>query len=157
MSALAASWNQRSPGERRAIAIAGGVVLAAITVSAAWLPLERARTRLAAELPAMRASIEALARDAREVQRLRALPERRAAEGAPLASLATNGGGLAGAQVTVLDARRVRVAGADVAFGGLLEWLRNAQATHGMRVDSAKLDALPAAGRVRVEMILARS
>ena len=57
----------------------------------------------------------------------------------------------------MLDARRVRVTGADVSFAALLEWLRNAQATHGMRVESARVDALPAAGRVRAELLLSRS
>jgi type II secretory pathway component PulM len=76
---------------------------------------------------------------------------------APLATLATNGGGLPGAQISVLDDRRVKVTGGDVAFGPLLEFLRNAQVTHGMRVESARLQALPAAGRVRAELLLART
>ena len=63
----------------------------------------------------------------------------------------------AGAQFSVLDDRRVRVTGADVSFAALLEWLRNAQATHGVRVESARLEALPASGRVRAELLLARS
>jgi len=51
----------------------------------------------------------------------------------------------------------VRVSGADVAYGALLEWLGAAQASHGLRVESAKLDALPAAGRVRAELVLTRA
>ena len=48
-------------------------------------------------------------------------------------------------------------AGDDVSFASVLEWIRNAQATHGMRVESAKVQALAAAGRVRAEIVLART
>ena len=159
MNAIVQAWNVRSRSERRTLALAGAGLAIALVFALAWLPLERARTRLAAEAPRLRASIEALQRDADEVKRLRALPaaETPGSTPAPLATLATNGGGLAGSQMVVLDDKRVRLTGADVSFAGLLEWLRNAQVTHGMRVDSARLDALPSPGRVRAEMVLSRS
>lgn len=151
------AWQARGAGERRVATIVAALAALALLVAFVWLPLERSRTRLAAELPKLRASLAGLQRDADEVKRLRALPVAAPAASAPLASLATNGGGLAGAQMTVIDARRVRLVGADVGFGALLEWLRNAQLTHGMRVESARIDALPAPGRVRAELVLARS
>ena len=153
----ARAWRERSAAERRAIAIGVLGVAAVLLVAFVWLPLERLRTRLAQELPAMRASLAALEADAQEAKRLRAMPPVAARTDAPLATLATNAGGLAGAQVTVIDERRVRLTGTDVGFAALLEWLRAAQATHGMRVDSARLDALPTAGRVRAELVLSRS
>jgi general secretion pathway protein M len=159
MNAIVQAWNARSRVERRTLALAAGVLAIILVFTLAWLPLERARTRLAAEAPRLRASIDALQRDADEVKRLRALPAAGTAGAtpAPLATLATNGGGLTGSQMVVLDEKRVRLSGADVSFAALLEWLRNAQATHGMRVDSARLDALPAPGRVRAELVLSRS
>ena len=45
----------------------------------------------------------------------------------------------------------------EIAFGALLEFLRNAQLTHGMRVESARLEAMPAPGRVRADLLLSRS
>jgi len=151
-------WHARAPSERRILAILAAVVGAVLVAGLVWLPLERTRSRLAVELPQLRASIATLERDAEEVKRLRASPTTATpAQGAaPLATLATNAGGLPGAQMTVLDERRVRLAGDDVGFGALLEWLRNAQATHGMRVETAKLEARPAPGRVRAELVLAR-
>ena len=132
---------------------------AAITL--AGVELERQRARLSAELPKLRASIAGLERDAAEVKRLRQLPDtagaRRGSVANSLATLATNGGGLAGAQISILDDKRVKVAGSDLAFGALLEWLRNAQSTHAMRVESARIEALPVAGRVRAELLLSRS
>jgi type II secretory pathway component PulM len=132
-----------------------GVLVLAIAL-AAWLDAERSRARLGAELPRLRASIAGLERDAAEVQRLRAMPALQPTAASPLVTLATNGGGLAGAQIAVLDERRVKVTG-EIGFGALLEWLRNAQVTHGMRVESARLEALPAAGRVRADLLLSRS
>ena len=157
MNRLAIAWRQRSADERRTLAWGAAIAALLFAVAFAWLPLDRARQRLADELPALRASIASLERDAAEVDRLRKQPATAAPAGTPLASLATNAGGLPGAQVAVLDARRVRVTGADMSFAALLEWLRNAQATHGMRVESARVDALPAAGRVRAELLLSRS
>ncbi|HUP29672.1 MAG TPA: type II secretion system protein M [Usitatibacter sp.] len=157
MNRLAIAWRQRSAGERRTLAWGAAIVALLLVVTFAWLPLERTRQRLAAELPALRASIASLERDAAEVDRLRKQPAAAPLAGTPLASLATNAGGLPGAQIAVLDARRVRVTGADMSFGALLEWLRNAQATHGMRVESARVDALPATGRVRAELLLTKS
>ena len=159
MNAITHAWQARSRSERRTLALIGGVVALLLVIGLVWLPLERTRARLAAEMPVLRGSLDALQRDADEVKRLRALPAAGSAGSvaSPLATLATNGGGLAGAQMAVLDDKRVRLTGADVSFAGLLEWLRNAQATHGMRVDSARLDALPAPGRVRAELVLSRS
>jgi type II secretory pathway component PulM len=156
-------WDRRTAGERRTIAIAG-VVLAAAAAIAGWVEIERSRARLDAELPHLRASIASLERDAEEVKRLRLVtPDAASAatvrgpSSTQLATLATQGGGLAGAQITILDDKRVKVAGGDVAFGALLEWLRNAQVTHAMRVESARIEALAAAGRVRAELTLTRS
>jgi len=149
-------WSARSPGERRIAAVALGVLAAILVVTLVWLPLERLRARAAAELPALRASIATLERQAAEVKRLRAMPAASNASSAPLGSVAgTNP--LAGAQVAALDDKRVRVAGPDVSFGALLDWLAAVQASHGLRVDSARIDALPTAGRVRAELTLSRS
>ncbi|MEO7742350.1 MAG: type II secretion system protein GspM [Usitatibacter sp.] len=148
-------WRDRSGRERawiaRIAAVAGLAVLAAV-----WLQAERTRERLELELPRLRGSIAALERDAEEVRRLRALPAATPGATAPLAALATNAGGVPGAQIVVIDERRVRLTGADIAFGALLEWLGSARATHGMRVEAARLESL-APGRVRAELTLARS
>ena len=157
MNAVAHAWHGRNPRERRVIGFVAAFAAIVLLAVFAWLPLERSRGRLAQELPRLRASIAALERDAEEVKRLRATAPASPVSAAPLAALGTNSGGLAGAQMQVLDDRRVRMAGQDVSFGSLLEWLRNAQATHGMRVESAKIEALPAPGRVRAELVLARS
>jgi len=145
----------------KSLAAAGGVVIGAmLLVALVWLPLERLRVRLAHELPVLRASVEALQRDADEVKRVRALPATMPANPAPLAPLiAANAWGreLPGVQLTVPDEKHVRLVGDDIAFGALLDWLATAQAAHGLRVESARIEAGPMTGRVRADLTLARS
>ena len=154
MSAMREAWERRSEGERRVLAALGLLAAAALLLAFAWLPLERARTRLTAELPLLRASVASLEEQAGVVRRLRAMPARGSAGAVPPG--AVSNANLPGAQVTALDARRVRVVGADVGFGALLDWLATVQSTHGLRVESARLEALPVSGRVRAELVLAR-
>lgn len=149
-------WESRSARERRVI-VSLAVLAGLVILFTLGLQAERTRERLAGQLPQLRASLAALERDAQEVKRLRAMPAPAPASATPLASLATNAGGVPGAQVSVIDERRVRLSGADLSFAALLEWLGNARATHGMRVESARLEALAAPGRVRAELVLARS
>ena len=144
---------------RGAIALASFAGLA-LLAALVWLPLERTRARLAQQLPALRASIVTLERGADEARRLRALPAPSASgTREPLVSLATAAGGkaLPGADIRVLDGNHVRVTGADIAFGALLAWLAMTQASQGLRVDSARIEALPARGRVRADLQLSRS
>ena len=157
---LANLWYARPLRERSALT-AGLVILGfMLLVALVWVPLERTRTRLNAELPALRASVVALQRDADEVKRLRAMPATIPANPAPLAPLiAANAWArqLPGVQLSVPDEKHVRISGADIGFSALLEWLATAQAAHGLRVESARIEALAAPGRVRAELTLARS
>jgi general secretion pathway protein M len=157
---LAAVWRSRSPRERSLVSAGLAVLAVMLVVALVWLPLERTRVRLAAQLPELRASVLGLERDAAEVRQVRALPPTIPANPAPLAPLiAANAWAreLPGVQLTVPDEKHVRLAGADISFTALLDWLTNAQAAHGLRVESARIEALAAPGRVRAELTLARS
>ena len=95
---------------------------------------------------------------AAEVVRVRSLPATPPSGATPSAAIAVAiGTRLPGAQASAVDEKRVRLTGSDVAYGALLEAIASAQGAYGMRVDNARIDALPAAGRVRVELMLARS
>ena len=130
------------------------VAVAFLLLVAAWIPLERSRTRLSAQLPALRASLETMQREADEARRLKAMPPA-ANQQAPVAALASSPP--AGAQVTALDPKRVRLVAGDAAFGTLLDWLSAAQASHGLRVESARIEALAAPGRVKADIMMSRS
>lgn len=153
---MKAFWAARSPRERAILATGALLALVLLLGALVWLPLERKRSRLAGELPRLAASVAVMERQAAEVVRVRSLPPRAGAV-APAAIVAsTLGSRLPGAQVAAVDEKRVRVTATDVAYGALLEAIASAQGTHGFGVQSARIDALPAAGRVRVELLLAR-
>ena len=157
---LTSFWHSRSARERSLVTAGLVVLVAMLAVALVWLQLERARARLSAELPRLRASTVALQRDADEVKRLRALSATIPANPAPLAPLiAANAWArdLPGVQLTVPDEKHVRLTGEDIGFTALLDWLATAQAAHGLRVESARIEALRTPGRVRAELTLARS
>jgi general secretion pathway protein M len=152
-----ALWRSRSPRERAVLAGAGAAAAALLLFALVWLPLERARTRIAAQLPPLRASVAAMRAQAAEVATLRALPARGAGAETPLATLIAAGTltqGLPGARLSVLDGKRLRLAVDDASWSRLVEWISGAQATHGLVVDEATVEALPATGRVRAGLVL---
>lgn len=153
----AAFWRERSPPERRMLAGGAGVSAALLFLALVWLPLERARGRLEIEVPALRATVAALEREAQEVRRLRALPPLEAATAAPLSALAAGSVPVpAGARLTVTDARHLRLAADDASFGALVEWLASVAPAQGLTVESARLEGLAAPGRVRADIALVR-
>jgi general secretion pathway protein M len=150
-------WTARSPRERAVVGWAGATVAVLLIFVLGWLPLERDRGRIAADLPALRASVAEMRVQAAEVQALRALPPRGAAS-VPLATLVAAGNltqGLPGARVTMLDGKRARLTVDDASWTRLVEWLAATQATHGLAVAEAKVEALGSVGRVRGEFVLA--
>lgn len=157
---LADLWRSRMPRERSLVTAGLAVLAAMLVVALVWIPLERTRVRLAAQLPELRASLVALERDAQEVRRVRALPPTIPANPSPLAPLiAANAWArdLPGVQLSVPDEKHVHLAGADVSFSALLDWLATAQAAHGLRVESARIEALAPPGRVSADVTLGRS
>lgn len=159
MKTVVEAWRSRPERERSFLAAGALVMGVMLYVALVWLPLERMRVRLAADLPMLRASIAALERDAAEVKRLRAQPSSIPPNQAPLAQIMRMnvwGRELPGVQLTVPDDKHVKISGSDIAFTALLDWLANAQAAHGLRVESARIEALPATGRVRADLTLAR-
>jgi len=159
MNAIASYWRSRPARERSALT--AGIVVAAVmlVIAMVWIPLERTRQRLAAELPALRASVASLEAQAAEVAKLRATPSTIPPNPSPLAPLmAANAWAreLPGVQLAVPDEKHVRLKADDVAFTALLEWLTNAMAAHGLRVETAHIESLAAPGRVRAELTLAR-
>jgi general secretion pathway protein M len=149
-------WDRRASGERRVLAIGAGAAALLLFVAFAWLPLERTRARLEREVPRLRAGVAALERDAAEAKRLRAMPPVSAQALAPLAGLASTAALPSGTHLTLVDPRHVRLAADDAAFTALVEWLYGSAPAQGLHVESARLEALPVAGRVRADITLAR-
>lgn len=157
MNALSTWWSARSQAERRILSIGGALAAMLVFAAFVWLPLERARARLAAELPGLGASVAQMRAQAEQVKALRALPVRSGAANVPLATLVASGTlaqGIPDARVATLDARRLKLTAGDVGWARLLEWISGVQAAHGLAVDAASIDALPSPGRVRAELVL---
>ena len=157
---LADLWYARPERERSALTAGLVVVAIMLVVALVWLPLERTRTRLNSELPQLRASVEQLQMDGAEAKRLKAMAPTIPANPMPLASLLRSNAWareLPGLQLSVPDEKHVKLIAIDVSFTALLDWLVTVQAAHGLRVESARIDALPAQGHVRAELVLARS
>lgn len=160
MRTLAEAWRARPERERSVLAAGALVAGVMLYVALVWLPLERMRARLAADLPALRASIVSLERDAAEVKRLRATPSTIPANKAPLPLIMRANiwaRELPGVTLTVPDESHVKLSGADMRFTALLDWLATVQAAHGLRVEAARIEALPEVGHVRAELTLARN
>ncbi|MBL0141522.1 MAG: type II secretion system protein M [Betaproteobacteria bacterium] len=153
-----AFWTARNARERSVIAWAGAAVALLLLAVFAWLPLERARSRIGADLPALRASVAQMRAQADEVKALRTLPARSGATAVALGTLVASGTlaqGLPGARLSAIDAKRVRLAVDDASWTRLVEWLSSASAAHGLSVDEATIEALPSTGRVRATLVLA--
>jgi general secretion pathway protein M len=151
-------WLSRPARERAVLATGGAVAAVMLVIALVWLPLERARTRLEREVPDLRAAIESLQHDAEEAKRLRSMAPVAAQSAAPLATLAA--GAVAappGSRLVLADSGHLRLTGADVGFTQLLEWLASVAGNHGLRVESAHVEALAAPGRVRIDITLART
>lgn len=161
MNAIADTWRQRPPRERAVFVGVAAVAALLLVVAFVWLPLERGRTTLRAEIPRLAGALATMERQREELKLTRALPPATAAAApAALAAVVASGSiarGVTGAQVTLVDERRVRVVAADASYGAVLEAVAAAQIAHGLRVESARIDALPSRGRVRAELVLAKS
>jgi general secretion pathway protein M len=153
----AALWRSRPAHERRLLAWGAGLVAAILVLALVWLPLERTRARLEREVPQLRASVAALERDAQEVRRLRSMPPLQSDAATPLSALAAGSVTVpAGARLTAVDERHLRLVAADASFPALLEWLSSIAPAQGLHVERAHLEALATPGRVRADIGLAR-
>lgn len=152
-------WRSRAPRER--LVLAGGSALLALALGFAygWLPMQREAAQLRQALPQLRIQARQLQQDAQEVGRLKARPAL-AREGGSLASVIEQRATAAGLRerieaITPQDAGRVRLVLPAVAFDDWIAWLGELQAGHGVRVESARIDATGEAGMVRIEAVLA--
>ena len=152
-------WRSRAARER--VVLAGGAALLVLALGYAygWLPIQRDAAQLRKALPQLRAQAQQMALDAEEAKRLRGRPAL-AQDGGSLAAVVeerATAGGLREAfdSIAAQDAGRVRVVLPAVAFDAWLGWLGELQASHGVRVESARIQAGEEAGVVAVEAVLA--
>ena len=158
MNALAVFWATRSARERALLL--GGVACAALVLlyAALWDPGLAARKRLAASLPVMRAQVEDMRAQRKEIVRLRRSAPAAASTG-ELKSLlqAAAARSAIGGSIERMDAlspQAVRIVAPSASFDAWLLWLAEVQREFGVRVASASIAAAGRPGIVRLEAVL---
>jgi type II secretory pathway component PulM len=157
--ALIAFWPERSRRERTVLATAGALVLAAALYALLWEPGLEARKRLSATLPRLRAQVEDMRLQKKEVELLRKAPAA-SSQGADLRALLRASVERSALQKSVerIEWRtndRVLVAAAAVDFDQWLDWVGALQRELGVRLDSCEISALAQPGLVRIEAVFA--
>jgi general secretion pathway protein M len=151
-------WRTRAPRERLVLAGGSALLVLALGFAYAWLPMQRDVEQLRQALPQLRVQARQLQQDAQEVVRLKAQPAviREAGslvQAVEQRALAT---GLRERieSITPQDAGHVRVLLPQVAFDAWIAWIGELQASHGVRVKSARIEATAAAGMVSIDAVL---
>jgi general secretion pathway protein M len=152
-------WRTRAPRERLVLGGGSALLVLALGVAYAWLPMQRGAAQLRQALPKLRVQVQQLQQDAQEVARLKAQPAVMRDQGS--LALAVEQRALAAGlrerieSITLQDAGHVRVVLPQVAFDAWIGWLGELQTSHGVRVESARVEASGDAGMVSVDAVLA--
>ncbi len=152
-------WRSRAPRERLVLAGGSALLVLALGYAYGWLPMQREAAQLRQALPQLRAQARQLQQDALEVGRLKARPVP-AQQGGSLAAVIDQRAKAIGLReriesITPQDDGRVQVVLPDVAFDAWLGWLGDLQASHAVRVESARIEARDEPGMVRIDAVLA--
>ena len=157
--ALIAFWAERSRRERAVLVGAGALVLLAALYALLWEPGLEARKRLSATLPRLRAQVEDMRLQKREVEALRKTVGA-SSQASDLRALlrASVERSVLKSSVERIEWRssdRVLVAAPSVDFDQWLDWVRALQRELGVRLDSCEISALAQPGLVRIEAVFA--
>lgn len=150
-------WHDRAPRERRIVAISATLVVIAIAYAYLWLPVAQERERLIAQVPRLRADARQMRADARDLETARA-----AIKTAPVDLKTALAGLTAGPrfgrmtpQISAEGNGRVRVVFASVPAEDWLAWISALSVEHGIRVETARVEALESAGLIKATATLA--
>lgn len=152
-------WRTRAPRER--LVLAGGSALLALALGVAygWLPMQREVAQLRMALPQLRDQARQLQQDAQEVGHLKTQPAvmRETDNLALTIEQRAIASGLRERieSITPQGVGQVRVVMPRVAFDDWIGWLGELQTSHGVRVESARIDATDDAGMISVDALLA--
>lgn len=154
-----AYWNDRSPRERLALALAAAAVALAALYLLLLGPGLEARARLAAALPRMRAQLDDMHRQEKEIALLRkkvgANPQRTELKPLLQSSLARTSFASAVARIDPVPGGKAVFAANPVNFDHWVAWVETLQREFGVRVEDARVTAIDQPGLVRVEATFA--
>lgn len=151
----AAFWRSRSARERAILGGAACIAAAALLYGLVWEPGMAARQKLSASLPRMRAQLEDMRLQQKEVLALRkqleSAPPRADLKGLLQDSAARTPFGRSVERVEAVAADRVFFAAGPLDFDAWLDWVAGLQRDFGARIDTSRIVATEHAGLVRVE------
>lgn len=147
---------QMNARESKLLLFGAAFLALALLYALLWEPGMKSRERLSAALPKLRAQVEDMKRQKKEVEALRkALGA--APQGADLRALlraSAERSAIRGAVERIeWRGEQVLVVAASVDFDPWLDWVRGLQRELGVRVVGAEIKALPQPGLVRVEAV----
>jgi len=152
---VAGFWNERSARERGVLLAAGALIVVAALYALLWEPGLAARKSLSAALPRLRAQVDDMRRQQREVLALRkqvgAVPQRGDLKSLLQASAARTAFAQAAERAESLSSGMVLMRAGPVSFDAWLQWVESLQRDLGVRLDSCRISALEQPGMVRVE------
>jgi len=157
--ALKAFWGNRSEHDRAAICASAILIALAIAYAYVWLPVTRERDRLLVRMPELRAEVQAMERDAGELDRLRsgARPAARDLKAAIEQAAATSGVALAQGGVEQQSAEHVRVLVLSARAAEAFTFVARLQSAQRVRLENLRMTPLADGDRVKLEAVFARS
>jgi len=149
------SWELRSDKQRMMICAGGAVAIAAALYIVLLAPALAASRQLSATLPTLRAQVEDMRQQQREIASLRkkvAAASQRADLKALLQSSAARASFVNSIEkIEPLSGGRALMLAAPVIFDDWLGWIENLQREFGIRLDGCKITPADQPGLVRVE------
>jgi type II secretory pathway component PulM len=156
---VAAFWRVRSRRERAVLGGAASVAAVALLYALVWDPGMAARKSLSNTLPRMRAQLEAMRLQQKEVATLRkqveSAPPRADLKGLLQESAMRAPFGKSVERVDGVAADRVLFVAGPVDFDAWLDWVAAMRRDFGARVDACRIAATERPGQVRVEATFA--
>ncbi len=156
---LRAFWAERTRRERGVLLAGGALLLAAALYAALWEPGLEARKRLSAALPRLRAQVEDMRLQKREVEVLRKTvgASSQASDLRALLRASVERSALKSSveRIEWRSSDRVLVAASSVDFDQWLDWVRGLQRELGVRLEACEISALEQPGLVRIEAVFA--
>lgn len=154
-----AYWSARSPREQLALSLAAAAVIAAALYLLLLGPGLEARARLAAALPKLRAQLDDMQRQEKEIALLRkkvgANPQRADLKALLQSALARTSFAKSVARIDTAPGGKAVFAANPVNFDEWIAWVESLQREFGVRLEDARIAVIDQPGLVRIEATFA--
>lgn len=156
MDAIRQFWQARNARERMILLVGGSLLALMMLYAFAWKPISDQRMKLRTGLPELQSQAKKMVSEGQEVTRLKALAVPNPQGLRPTVEQSATAAGVRDkiSSVETLDPQHARINISEVPFDTLMSWLGRMQQEHRVRVESGQIDAMPASGRVKANLVL---